>query len=146
MLTSREQASYIVAPVFIICNGLAKTALLTFYLQISSRKWYRVAIFTVIGIVTGYVTILAFLLLFGCRPIRAAWDSELLAAGGGCVDMAVLYMAIAVANIVSDVLLFVIPIPTIVRLKMPLVQKIGAGIMFAIGSMYGAPSCRVSAI
>lgn len=45
------------------------------------------------------------------------------------------YIAIAVANIVSDVVLFVIPIPTIIKLKMPLAQKIGAGIMFGVGSV-----------
>lgn len=82
--------------------------------------------------VAGYTTVIAGLLLFGCRPIRSAWDPYV---AGKCVDLPSLYIAIAVANIVSDCLLFVIPIPVIIKLKMPLAQKIGAGIMFGVGSV-----------
>lgn len=84
--------------------------------------------------VASYTTTIAMLLLFGCKPIRASWDPYAFATGK-CVNAAVMYIAIAVANIVSDVILFIIPIPTIVRLKMPLVQKVGAGVMFGIGSV-----------
>jgi hypothetical protein len=47
----------------------------------------------------------------------------------------VVYIIIAVVNIISDVILFVLPIPMIMQLKMPLGQKIGAGIMFGIATM-----------
>lgn len=92
------------------------------------------AIYATIALVACYTITIASLLLFGCQPIRASWDPELLGSGK-CVDQAVMYIAIAVANIVSDCILFIIPIPTIIRLKMPLQQKIGAAIMFGIGSV-----------
>ena len=85
--------------------------------------------------VASYTIIIAGLLLFGCQPIRAAWDPYTFATGK-CVNLTVLYITIAVANIVSDVVLFVIPIPMIVRLKMPMAQKVGAAIMFGVGSVY----------
>ncbi|KAH8669362.1 hypothetical protein BGZ61DRAFT_460954 [Ilyonectria robusta] len=132
-------SSYIVAPIFITCNGLSKTSLLTFYLQISPQKWFRITIWATIIMVASYTTTIAMLLLFGCKPIRASWDPYAFATGK-CVNAAVMYIAIAVANIVSDVILFIIPIPTIVRLKMPLVQKVGAGVMFGIGSVTVATS------
>ena len=40
-------------------------------------------------------------------------------AAATCIGEADLYMAIAVANIVSDVVIFIIPIRTVVGLKMP---------------------------
>ena len=129
------QSSYIVAPTFITCNGLSKTSLLTFYLRISPQKWFRITIFAAIGMVAGYTSVIAGLLLFGCRPIPASWDPYLFTTGK-CVDQASLYIAIAVANIVSDVVLFIIPIPTVIGLKMPLAQKLGASIMFGVGSLY----------
>jgi hypothetical protein len=46
-----------------------------------------------------------------------------------------MYIIIAVANIISDIVLFAIPMPMIVRLKMPLGQKIGLGIMLGIATM-----------
>jgi hypothetical protein len=33
------------------------------------------------------------------------------------------------------IVLFIIPIPTVVRLKMPLAQKLGAVLIFAVGSL-----------
>lgn len=134
LLTSIHQSSYIVAPIFILCNGLSKTSLLAFYLQISPQKWFRITIWATIMMVASYTIVIASLLLFGCRPIRAAWDPYAFATGK-CIDLPILYIAIAVANIVSDIILFIIPIPTIARLKMPLAQKIGAGIMFGVGSV-----------
>lgn len=129
-----QQSSYIVAPIFITCNGLSKTSLLTFYLQISPQKWFRITIWATIMMVASYTIVIASLLLFGCQPIRAAWDPYAFGTGK-CVDLPVLYIAIAVANIVSDIILFIIPIPTIARLKMPLAQKVGAGVMFGVGSV-----------
>ncbi|EGY13748.1 uncharacterized protein VDAG_00430 [Verticillium dahliae VdLs.17] len=126
-------SSYIAAPIFITCNGLSKTSLLTLYLRISPQRWFNIIIWSAIAIVASYTVTIAGLLLFGCKPIRSAWDPYVT---GKCVDFPMVYIAIAVANIVSDVVLFVIPIPTIIKLKMPLAQKIGAGIMFGVGSVF----------
>ncbi|KAI8715252.1 hypothetical protein NCS52_01032500 [Fusarium sp. LHS14.1] len=132
-------SSYIVAPIFITCNGLSKTSLLTFYLQISPQRWFRITIWTTIVMVACYTVVIAGLLLFGCKPIRAAFDPYEFGTGT-CVDLPSLYIAIAVANIVSDVVLFTIPIPMIIRLKMPTAQKIGAALMFGVGSITVATS------
>lgn len=128
-----QQSSYIAAPVFIACNGLSKSSLLTFYLRISTQKWFKISIWAAIAMVCGYTCTIAGLLLFGCRPIRSAWDPYV---PGKCVNLPSLYIAIASANIVSDVVLFIIPIPTVLALKMPVSHKLGAAIMFGIGSMY----------
>ncbi|KAF4968615.1 hypothetical protein FSARC_4039 [Fusarium sarcochroum] len=132
-------SSYIAAPVFIICNGLSKTSLLTFYLQISPHRWFRIVIFATIAFVVLYTVIIADLLLFGCKPIRTAWDPFEFATGK-CINTALVYIIIAVANIVSDLILFIIPIPIIVHLKIPTGQKIGATIMFGIATMTVATS------
>ncbi|KAJ4128880.1 hypothetical protein NW768_007402 [Fusarium equiseti] len=132
-------SSYIAAPVFIICNGCSKTSLLTFYLQISPQLWFRRLVFGTITFVVLYTIIISTLLLFGCNPIAAAWD-PLQFASRKCVDHAVVYIIIAVVNIISDVILFVLPIPMIMQLKMPLGQKIGAGIMFGIATITVATS------
>ncbi|KXH48458.1 hypothetical protein CSIM01_04837 [Colletotrichum simmondsii] len=125
-------SSYIVAPVFITCNGLTKTSLLTAYLNISPQRWYRNAILTAIAMVAAYTVIIVSLLLFHCQPIRTNWDPY---TSGTCLNSAVLYMAIAVSNIVSDVVLFIIPIPMVLRLQMRPAVKVGAVLMFGIGSI-----------
>lgn len=116
-----------------ICNGCAKLSLLTFYLQLSPIKWFRITVWTCIAIVASLTLVITFLLYFLCTPIQAAYDITI---QGKCLDAGVLYMATAVSNIVTDVMLFVIPIPTVLSLQMGKRQKIGAMIIFAIGSMY----------
>ncbi|WQF80995.1 hypothetical protein CDEST_06009 [Colletotrichum destructivum] len=125
-------SSYIVAPVFIACNGFTKTSLLTAYLNISPQRWYRRAILLAIVMVAAYTVVIASLLLFHCQPIRTNWDPY---SPGQCLNSAVLYMAIAVSNIVSDVVLFVIPIPMVLRLQMRPAVKVGAVLMFGIASI-----------
>ncbi|KAF5243320.1 hypothetical protein FAUST_2889 [Fusarium austroamericanum] len=132
-------SSYIAAPVFIICNGCSKTSLLTFYLQISPQLWFRRVIYGTITFVVLYTLIISTLLLFGCNPIQTAWDPFRF-AGGKCADNAVVYIIIAVVNIISDLILFVIHIPMIAQLKMPLGQKIGVAIMFGITTITVATS------
>ncbi|TDZ22193.1 hypothetical protein Cob_v004740 [Colletotrichum orbiculare MAFF 240422] len=125
--------SYIVAGVFIVANGSTKASLFFAYLKISPERWYKRCIKAGIGMVATYTLTILALLMFGTQPIRLNWDPYL--TGGTRLNGAILYMAIASSNIVSDVILFLIPIPMVLRLQMRPVVKFGALIMFGIGSI-----------
>ncbi|KAH6646269.1 hypothetical protein BKA67DRAFT_595581 [Truncatella angustata] len=125
-------SSYVSAPCFILCNGFTKMSLLAFYLNISPHKWFKWSIWATFSMVVCYTIAITCMLLFGCSPTRAMWD---LYTKGTCLNASVLYMAIAVSNIVSDIILFLIPIRTVINLKMGIVQKIGAITLFGIASI-----------
>ncbi|KAI6277732.1 hypothetical protein MCOR34_011317 [Pyricularia oryzae] len=125
--------SYIAAPSFILCNGFTKISILLFYRKIAPTPWFHRMIWATICAVSLYTIIIASMLLFGCRPIRSFWVPELLGTGH-CLDAAVLYMAIAVSNIASDCILFILPIPIISPLKMRWAQKLGALFILSIAS------------
>ncbi|KAF4924906.1 hypothetical protein CGCVW01_v003840 [Colletotrichum viniferum] len=128
--------SYIVAPIFICANGSTKASLFFAYLKISPLPWYRRAITAGIVMVFCYTVVIASMLLFGTWPIRANWDPYVeVSEAHRPLNSAMLYMAIATSNIVSDVVLFLIPIPMVLRLQMRPVVKVGALIMFGIGSL-----------
>lgn len=129
-----KKVTYITAPVFMFCNGFTKLSLLTFYLHLSPQKWWRIAVWTSIGIVTLYASIISLIMFFHCQPISKAFDFKI--QGGSCIDAGALYVATAVSNIVTDIILFVLPIPMIYQLRLGWVQKMGAIIIFGIGSMY----------
>ncbi|KAI5460206.1 hypothetical protein BGZ63DRAFT_415562 [Mariannaea sp. PMI_226] len=140
-LTRFEQYSvitYITAPVYQLCNSFTKLSLLYIYLQLSPQKWFRIAVWTIIGLVAAYTTIIVLLMLFHCSPVRKAFDFTILT--GSCMDAGALYIATAVSNIITDVILFVLPIPMVYNLRMSNVQKAGAIIVFGIGSMTVATS------
>lgn len=93
----------------------------------------RFAIYTVGVAVICYSVATAALLIFPCRPYARAWDATITA--GSCINRPAVYVATAVSNIVTDLFILVIPIPMVVRLKIPLQQKIGLACMFAVGSL-----------
>jgi hypothetical protein len=72
--------------------------------------------------------------VFACKPIAASWNPLLLATAV-CSNRGAIYIATAVLGIVTDVVLMLIPIPTIWGLQMPTKQKIGLTFIFAVGSM-----------
>lgn len=62
-----------------------------------------------------------------------SWDVTI--TEGTCIDRPAIYIATAVANIVSDVMIFSLPIPIVVKLQIPRRQKIGLFFIFAVGSL-----------
>ncbi|KAK2012360.1 integral membrane protein [Colletotrichum eremochloae] len=130
--------TYIAAPVYMLCNGFTKLSLLTFYLRLSPQRWFRISVWISIVVVCLYTGIITMMMFFHCNPIRKAWDIKI--TEGSCLDAGIFYMATAVSNIISDIVLFILPLPTLFSLRMKMALKIGAAVLFAIGSMTVATS------
>jgi hypothetical protein len=84
-------------------------------------------------LVVGYNFALVFPLIFACTPFRRNWDVTITA--GSCIDRTPLYMATAVLNMATDLLLLVLPVPMVVGLQMPRAQKLGLMCIFGVGSL-----------
>lgn len=84
-------------------------------------------------IIAGYSIGIFFALIFACDKIAMNWDVSV--TGGTCINRPGLYIATAVANIASDIVLFILPIPMVRDLQIPLKQKVGLSLIFAIGSL-----------
>ncbi|KAF5250827.1 hypothetical protein FANTH_4018 [Fusarium anthophilum] len=130
--TRFAQISYIAAPIYMLCNGFTKLSLLTFYLHISPQKLFRIAVWVFIGIVSLYTFGITLTMLLVCNPPRKAFEFKV---GGQCIDAAILYMATAVSNIATDVILFILPIPMIYNLQIPRKQKAVVVVVFGIASI-----------
>uniref|UniRef100_A0A8H7N5M0 Rhodopsin domain-containing protein n=1 Tax=Bionectria ochroleuca TaxID=29856 RepID=A0A8H7N5M0_BIOOC len=102
---------YIASILYPICGAFAKLSLLVFYLRLSPQT---------------------------CFDIRMHPDQNELGSrsyGGHCINRPAVYMMIAVTNIVSDIVLFVLPLPMVISLHIPVRQKIGLAFIFGIGSL-----------
>lgn len=130
---SASQVVYIAAWIYILSGSSAKIALLVFYLRLSPQRWFRYSVFATLALIVGYTTGIFFSLVFACDPIKRSFDITI--TTGSCINSAALYIATAASNIISDVILFVLPIPMVVTLQVPLKQKIGLMFIFGVGSM-----------
>ena len=77
-------------------------------------------------------TIITTLLFFHCSPVQKAFDPTI--TTGRCINIAILFIATAVSNIITDVILFLLPIPMVIQLRMGIAQKFGAIVIFGIGT------------
>lgn len=132
------QFVYIAAPVYQLCNGFTKLSLLCIYLQLSPQRCFRLATWLSIVLVALYTVVIAVIMLFHCSPVRKAFDLRI--QTGACLDAGILYMATAVSNILTDVMLFLLPTPMVLRLEMDRAQKMGAIAIFGIASATVATS------
>ena len=131
---TNQKINYITSAIFMLCNGFTKLSLLTFYLRLSPQKWWRVAVWGSIVIVALYTSIIALMIFFQCDPVRKAYDVRV--KEGKCLNAGALYIATAGTNVVTDLILFVLPVPMVYRLRLGWAQKMGALLIFGIGSMY----------
>ncbi|TQN64198.1 Satratoxin biosynthesis SC1 cluster protein 4 [Colletotrichum shisoi] len=124
---------YLAAAIYTLCGSFAKVSLLIFYFRLSPQRWFKQAVWASLAIIAAYSVAIFFALVFACDPIAMSWDITI--TEGTCINRPSLYIAAAAANIISDLILFALPIPIVVKLQIPRRQKIGLFFIFAVGSL-----------
>lgn len=84
-------------------------------------------------VVVSYTIGIFFSLIFACKPIEKSWDVTI--TTGSCINRPALYITTAVLGVATDVVLLVLPVPMVLKLQMPVLQKAGLLLMFAVGSL-----------
>lgn len=83
-----------------------------------------VATYSSWAIVSGYVN---------CVPVAKFWNHDL---PGTCLNFEAVWFFNASMNIATDVTLLILPMPLLVQLQLPRMQKIALVGVFAIGILY----------
>ena len=115
---------------------VVKMAILLQYLRLfaPSRKghefmWYGA--WATIGATFMVYSFFTFWTMFYCRPRRFIWDK--LIPGGKCFDVNDIIMSQGAFNMVSDVVILLLPSWSLWKLDVPLVRKLWITLMFATG-------------
>ncbi|KAI1050182.1 hypothetical protein LB506_001622 [Fusarium annulatum] len=127
------QDVYLAAFIYVLCGSLAKLALLMFYFRLSPQRWFKISVWSTAVFISGYTIGIFFAVMFACHPIAMNWDVTI--TEGKCINRPGLYIATAITNIISDVILFILPLPMVLQLQMPFKQKVGLMGIFTIGSL-----------
>lgn len=86
-------------------------------------------------ICAGSLTGIWWAVLFSCNPIDASWDQRVAAAGAKCINRPPVYITQAAFGSVTDFMLLVLPIPTLIGLQMNRKKKLGLIGLFSVGSV-----------
>ncbi|KAL4917435.1 hypothetical protein BDW62DRAFT_201867 [Aspergillus aurantiobrunneus] len=115
------------------CIALIKISMLFLYLRLfPGRKLRIITIFTIV--LTGCWGIIYTLLgIFACSPRSYAWTNWDGEHEGKCLNQAAIIVSHAIINIIFDVLVIALPLPTLLRLKLSKTKKAGVCLMFLVG-------------
>lgn len=70
---------------------------------------------------------------FGCRPFRYTWDKTV--PGGHCVNENAVGYGITATNIVTDIVVLVLPIPWLWKLQLETSRKLAIVGIFLLGCL-----------
>ncbi|KAI6093055.1 hypothetical protein F4821DRAFT_221985 [Hypoxylon rubiginosum] len=113
---------------------LSKLVLCFFYYRLSPVLMYQYAVYFTAFICAGGLGAIWFSVLFACKPIAATWDVRL-SAEATCVNTPAIYIIQAALGCITDLMLLLLPIPTVIGLHLSIRHKVGLVGMFAIGSV-----------
>ncbi|CZT22918.1 uncharacterized protein RCC_08625 [Ramularia collo-cygni] len=115
-----------------------KVAILLQYLRVfSPMKTFRMCCFILLTVVVIYAIYAAGTAIFACSPIAFFWDHRL---EGKCLPRFPIWFANAAINIVTDIVIVVLPIPVMSDLELPTRTKRALMTVFLLGGF----TCIVS--
>ena len=83
-----------------------------------------------VAFVGAWTIMISFLLTLICMPVAAFWDDSV---EGRCLDSLTVWYVMASFNLITDVALFILPLPVIHSLQLPRRQKWTLIIVFGLG-------------
>lgn len=116
---------------FFLVN-IPKLAILALYRRLFPQRSMHIIIWILVGILcsTSMATIIA--ALAACTPFEANYDPAL--PGAVCINKEALYVWSSIPNILTDVVILCLPIPTLLKLKVTTRVKWALVFTFLVGS------------
>lgn len=129
--TLNQQRWYVAIIIFYTGLGIVKVALLLQYRRLFAAKIQRLIDRTV-GIVIVWTVIVLFMCIFTCWPIPGFWDKRIPAK---CLPR-YRYIIQSVGNILSDCIMFALPLPLLWRMRASLWHRLLLIMLFCLGFLY----------
>ncbi|MCJ1461159.1 hypothetical protein MMC28_011541 [Mycoblastus sanguinarius] len=119
---------------------LIKASIILFYRQLFPVRTVRIISYAVGVVVVAWWLLTVFMGLFLCTPVAAQWDKSI--PNYHCISDKKYYIATAVPNTLTDVVLLGIPLFKVWRLQMRLTQRVLISGIFLLGIF----ECAVSIV
>ncbi|KFZ01664.1 hypothetical protein V500_00660 [Pseudogymnoascus sp. VKM F-4518 (FW-2643)] len=122
---------------FVAATNLTKLSILLFYTRLSTvgiRTPFDYAVWGTIVFVILYIISFSISVITACNPVRGFWDITI---PHHCDEQRKFEMAAAVVNIIVDLVVILLPLPTVWRLKLPRRQRWALSGVFMLGFLYG---------
>jgi len=113
---------------------MTKLSVLTFYRRVFRFSSIRWPIIILMGICVVWIIIRTCFTIFRCSPVQYYWDKSL--EGHCSIDVATYYLATDLTHTLLDVIIVALPIYEVLKMQLPLGQKIAVAGLFSCGFLY----------
>jgi hypothetical protein len=113
---------------------LTKTSILVFYYRMFLTSIIKNGCIFLVGISVSWYVAVIIVAFCQCRPLYKAWSPFL--EEGTCIDTNQYFLGNSVINIITDILILVLPVVAISKLQMKTYMKLGVIGAFLLGSLY----------
>ena len=110
---------------------LVKLSILSLYLRVFPDRKFQITVYVSMGVISLSTIILVSLSIFRCRMTKAAWVLD--AHDTRCLDISAVALANAIINIATEVVIFILPIPSVRSLHLPWTKKVAVYALFGGG-------------
>lgn len=117
---------------YFLSLGLTKCSLLLFLIRLGPGTPLCYTSWGILVFVTLYTLIAFTLSAIQCMPASYMWGA---AAAGKCIDRKTMGLVLYSISIATDFAIWVVPLPTVWRIRMPTRQKVALIGVFSLGSL-----------
>lgn len=126
----RSQLDKSLEMVDMVAVTASKLVILHLYMRIfNNDRRYRIAIYIIGVIIVAYGLVCVISSATMCKPFSAYWTHK-----GKCPNIIILWTLVPIPNIVTDVMMLLLPIPAVYKLRVSVYVKIGIFLTFLVGS------------
>jgi hypothetical protein len=131
-LTFQHQGLYVSILFYNISLCFTKISIILQYMRVFIGPRIRRACWVLLAIVVAYFIQAIITAIWTCVPIDGFWS---LNKPARCISKEFLWFFNASFNIFTDILIITLPMPALSSLRLPLKQKIGIIMIFALGGL-----------
>lgn len=116
---------------------LIKTSILSLYYRTFPTTFMKISYYVLLAIITAWWLAVILVAFFQCRPLEKIWSPFM--ESGTCIDTNQYFLGNSISNIVTDILILILPVVSIAKLQMKMLPKLSIIGIFLLGSLYACP-------
>lgn len=117
---------------YVTAVAFVKISILAMYLRIFPTRDFKIGSYTVGATVIAWWFAIVAVCVFQCDPIYKAWMPW---ADGKCINLKGSFIGNAVPNILTDVVILIMPVKQVWHLHATMAQKVSLLCTFGLGSL-----------
>lgn len=133
LLSTRYQSVFAGEILYAPIIGVVKISTLLLFGRIFPGQTFKHMLWAVGLFISTYSAVMVTTMIFQCRPLNRVWDPTIKA---DCIDISKVWIVMASLNVLTDFLLFCLPLPQLWKLQMRRETKLQLIGIFSIGSLF----------